>query len=183
MCGRFYVDDRMADEIEKIFAKLDGIMEVPKAGDVYPTDKALMVYESDQRGLAVKEASFGYKSSYGNRPLLNARCETVTEKPTFCYDFQSNRCVIPASGYYEWNRKDKYLFQNEESILLMAGIYREGEFVILTTEADERAQEIHDRMPILLNKEEAISWITSKHLAKSLLKMKSTCPNKISMVI
>lgn len=108
-----------------------------------------------------KDASIGVK-------LINARSETVTEKPSFRESFKRRRLIIPADGYYEWQktggRKQPYYFtMREERPFGFAGLWdkwesSEGEVVktctILTTEANERARDIHDRMPVILHPEE-----------------------------
>ena len=175
MCGRFYVDDEMANEMKKIFVKIDQEKSIPKKGEVCPSEQALIVCQKTEANMLMsKIASFGYKNPYQKNALyLNAKCETITEKPTFCYDFYNSRCIIPARGYYEWNKKDKYYFGNSNQLLVMAGIFRKQEFVILTTEANGNVIDIHDRMPLLLTPDEAYQWIGDLHQATQLLRKQS----------
>lgn len=100
---------------------------------------------------------------------LNARAETIEEKPMFRDAWKQSACVIPASGFFEWKEVNKkkyphYIQMKDESVMLMAGIFSEwvdpetGElretFAIITTEANELMREIHNvkkRMPVILN--------------------------------
>ena len=105
---------------------------------------------------------WGY-SGYGNT-VINARSETAFEKPMFRKSMQERRCLLPASGYYEWRRtpsggksKQKYaLYRAGQPTIFMAGLWREeqGErlpvFVILTKAAGPGIADIHDRMPVIL---------------------------------
>lgn len=111
-----------------------------------------------------------------NAVIINARCETLQEKPTFRKYLDSGRCIVPASGFYEWKaasdpkqKKDKYLIRSEGSrIMYFAGLYgsfldktgiRTNRFVIITTDANEQMSEIHSRMPVVLDKSEAMAWL------------------------
>lgn len=116
---------------------------------------------------------------------LNAKIETVSEKPAF-RDAVKNRCLIIANGYYEWQWKDpkgkskqKYLIQPKgQEIFAFAGIYghwkdpqnniQVSSYSILTTEANELMSEIHNnkkRMPVILKKEDRESWLSGKEVS------------------
>lgn len=109
-------------------------------------------------------------------PMLNnARCETVAEKPTFRQAFQRRRCIVPASGFYEWQalpgQKTKqpfYLSHRDGSPMSLAGIWEtvltaDGERLdtcaILTTGANAVMQPIHDRMPVILPRDNWDAWL------------------------
>ena len=120
--------------------------------------------------------------------LINARAETAAEKPAFRESLRmpktapfaensraaksaaagipvSGRCAVPAAGFYEWNRsKEKAVFTHRESpVFYMAGLYRkfdgEDRFVVLTTQANVSVAPVHERMPLLLTREEMEAWI------------------------
>jgi putative SOS response-associated peptidase YedK len=113
-----------------------------------------------------KDASMGAK-------LINARSETVTEKPSFREAFKRRRAIIPADGIYEWQRtgkgKQPYFFQMRDGSLFgFAGLWdkwrnEEGEVVetcsILTTEANEVFSPAHERMPVVLHPESYDEWL------------------------
>jgi putative SOS response-associated peptidase YedK len=108
-----------------------------------------------------------------NKPI-NARSETVTEKPSFRAAFRYRRCLIPADGFYEWQKvnsrqKQPYFLSLQDSTpLAFAGLYEEwespaGEFIesctILTTTANELVSPIHDRMPVILDPQDYAMWL------------------------
>lgn len=163
MCGRFYVDDEMLNEIEKILKRID--RESFKTGDIRPTDKALIIKTGNEKELSCDAASWGYRFESGHSVVFNARSETVFEKPMFKKDFIERRCIIPARGFYEWDsEKNKYLITSgSKEIIYMAGIYRmtkEGsQFTILTEDAKGSLEKIHERMPVIIDYKDVNSWI------------------------
>jgi len=112
-----------------------------------------------------KDPKIGYKMS-------NARAETVAEKPAFRSAFKARRCIIPASGFYEWRRaggpKQPYFVRPAgEGLFGFAGLYEHwngpdkeiDSCAIITTEANELMQTIHDRMPVILHEEDYSAWL------------------------
>jgi putative SOS response-associated peptidase YedK len=112
-------------------------------------------------------------------PLINARAEGITEKPAFRQVFQSKRCLVPADGFYEWIRQGKkipYRFtMADESPFAMAGLWDVwkdhknniiGSFTIITTTANELMAPIHDRMPVILDKEGSQKWLQNTEPAE-----------------
>lgn len=113
-----------------------------------------------------KDSAIGYK-------LINARSETVHEKPSFKQAFHARRCVIPASGFYEWEKRGKekiphYIHLRDGDIMSLAGLWErwkspEGEELetctILTTAANSLVIRLHDRMPVLLHRAEFDIWL------------------------
>ena len=97
--------------------------------------------------------------------LINARAETAMEKPTFAESARYRHCVIPSTGFYEWDGdKRKFLFTlPRSSTLYMAGIYdvREGvpSYCILTTAPNDSMRDVHDRMPLVLEREQIVPWL------------------------
>lgn len=175
MCGRFYIDDETAREIEKIARKID--RKMGKTGDVHPSEPAL-VLRGDRDGTVAEVLRWGYESARKNTLIFNARSETVRERPMFCYDYETHRCLIPADKFYEWKdtgekKKEKYEFFVPGGILYLAGIYHkdpEGDrFTILTREAEGCMTGIHRRMPLILRQEDMESWLFSEKEAEKLL--------------
>lgn len=106
------------------------------------------------------------------RPI-NARIESVAEKPTFRKSFRSQHCLMLVSGFYEWDQSSKpkqpyYFYLKEKPLLAFAGLWdrwisREGEVVetccLLTQQAHRPLKDIHDRMPVILRAEDYDSWL------------------------
>ena len=107
--------------------------------------------------------------------LINARAETAMERHTFKESVLHRRCVIPAKGFWEWNRsKEKFSFERLDSqVLFMAGCYDcidgQNRFVILTTEANSSVKPVHDRMPLILERNELESWVTDDNAVEYFL--------------
>ena len=132
---------------------------------------------------------FGFPNPYHKGVVVNARQESVTEKPMFRDAFRSRRCVIPASWYFEWEHKkdntgkvsvgQKYLIQPRGSAMTwLCGLYRieNGlpELVILTREPEGDLRRIHDRMPVILPKNRILQWISPDSKPEDLLKLSLT---------
>jgi putative SOS response-associated peptidase YedK len=113
-----------------------------------------------------KDPRIGYRN-------INARSETVAVKPTFRKALRTQRCLVPANGFYEWKRveKEKYPYHlsliNEETFSLagLFDVWRDAEgkeiktFTIITTEPNELMEPIHDRMPVILKRAEETRWL------------------------
>ena len=164
MCGRFYVDETTVKEIEKLVRDIDRRTRMEFAGDICPSQVAF-VLTGKKEELSLEEMFWGFPQRDRKGLLINARAETVLERPLFRESVQKRRCVVPARGYYEWDASgDKTDFSGEsQPVLYMAGIYNlfEGRerFVVLTTEANETVRNVHHRMPLILEEEEVESWI------------------------
>ena len=105
--------------------------------------------------------------SSGNKLFpINARSETVTDKPIFSDSFRHRRCLVPADGFYEWKRtKDNkipyYFFRNDKKTIFIAAIYDEGQFCMITEEASQNILEIHHRQPVILYEKDICLLYTS----------------------
>ena len=123
MCGRYYIDSDMAVEIEKVVNDIDQrIRHKHFIGDIRPTNVAPVI-EKSEHGMKLDICRWGYPLSQGKNTVINARAESVMDKPVFRNGIQYHRILIPASGFYEWNRlKEKNTFSRyDASILYMAG--------------------------------------------------------------
>ncbi len=164
MCGRFYVDSETARGIERVIQDVRRQLHVPVSGDVHPSEHALVI-AGEGAGLCAKTMSWGFEPYQGNGLIINARAESVLQKPMFSGSVLQRRCAIPAGHFYEWNRmKEKAVFKRDRSsIMYMAGVYQrfqdEERFVILTTAANDSVRPVHDRMPVILEEEELSKWI------------------------
>lgn len=107
-------------------------------------------------------------------PLINARAETIQEKPSFRSSFKSRRCLIPTDGFYEWTKRDNgkvpyRIFLEGERLFAFAGVWSEWgkgadclrSFSIITTEANSKLESIHHRMPVILDPENYDHWLDS----------------------
>src|SRR5271157_5522444 len=189
MCGRFVLMSP-----GKLLAERFDLEEVPDLKPRYniaPTQMVAVVRlekETGRRRLDLLRwglIPFWSKDpSIGNR-LINARAESAAEKPAFRSAFKSGRCLVPADGYYEWKKgkggqKQPYLARNADgSPFAFAGLWEKWQApedqiiascTILTTDANDLTQPIHDRMPVILKPEDYDLWLDPQVKAPNLLK-------------
>ena len=111
--------------------------------------------------------------------LINARSETIADKPSFKKLITTNRCVVLANGYYEWvnvdNKKHPYFIYSEENRMIsMAGLWTEWKdvisFTIITKKSDISISHLHHRMPLILQEEKIDSYLDKKNTFDDFIK-------------
>lgn len=115
---------------------------------------------------------------------INARAETLTEKPSFRNPYKSKRCLIPVNGFFEWKKEGKnkipyWIHSNEEDFFALAGLWEQwhdketGEIItssaIITTDPNETMRPIHDRMPVILKEDDWTLWLDKEVKEASVL--------------
>ena len=177
MCGRYYIDDETSREIKKILSDLDmkNAGKRYKTGEIFPTDTAPVLI-TENNGIKPELSAWGFPKFNDNGVIINAKSETIYEKKMFRESLMFRRCIIPANGFFEWNEnKEKiYFTQQDSDITYMAGIYNtfkdESRFVIFTTNANQSIVDVHDRMPLILQKDQIHSWLFDCSQTQNLLK-------------
>ena len=181
MCCRFYMESspelrpfvEAANRSPLLFKMLEKTAKPMKTeGEIRPADLVPVLATSRAGKPAVFPMLWGFQGKQSL--LINARAETAAEKPAFRESWQSHRCAVPASWYYEWEHLSspdgktrtgrKYLIQPEGSALSwLAGLYRLEDglprFTVLTQEPGPEVRAIHDRMPVLFPREVISAWI------------------------
>jgi putative SOS response-associated peptidase YedK len=109
--------------------------------------------------------------------LINARSETIAQKPMFKRAFETHRCVMPVSGFIEWKREPKKktphrIGLERGGILSLAGLWRPEGFIVLTLGANPQVSAIHDRMPVMLTEEQEAVWLSE---TQDLAKLRREC--------
>lgn len=179
MCGRFFIDF----EDRNIQNLLGGLKATDarrlSSGDVYPSATVPVLAHN----AAPLFAHWGYERFDKKGLLINARAETVTQKPTFRQDFFERRCLIPANGFYEWTAdKQRVFFRRKDRLpLLLGGIYRnetggDTSFVILTKEATPPVDAFHVRIPILVESDNLEKWLGDISFAANILSLPNHQP-------
>lgn len=178
MCGRYSLAPEESTEILEIVRQ---VQERIKVGEIFPTNPVPVMMEAG--GSLVPEAmTWGYprfQESKG-RAIINARSETALDRPMFRKSVMERRCVFPTTGFFEWGpdssgKKRKYRFNlpGESRALYLAGLWNdfagERRCVILTTAANESVRDIHDRMPLILKRDQLDAWVRSADTAAQLL--------------
>lgn len=164
MCGRYVITEEMFEEYERIVRDFDPLMYRFLPRDIFPSAAAPII-RAEGSELAGRNMTFGFAGFEKGKLLINARRETVSEKITYKDSLKERRCVIPAASFYEWNlQKQKAVFTlPEKNVMYLAGIWHTEEdgnhFVILTGAANASAAPVHDRMPLILEREEIRDWI------------------------
>ncbi len=175
MCGRYSLEAR-PDEIAEAF---DAANEFAFSAryNIAPTQSVPVVRVGTASGSRrIAMIRWGLTSHPDNpRPLINARSETVARKPSFRQSFRSRRCLVPATGFFEWQKlgaakQPFHIRRADRGLFAFAGIWDEAllgdgstteAFAILTTEPNRIMSPIHDRMPVILASEAWSTWLES----------------------
>lgn len=113
----------------------------------------------------IVQAVWGFRNPRDGSPVINARSETLPERSMFKHLLATNRCLVPADGFYEWKGKQPYYFQlGDEHLFAFAGLWHDDRCVIITREADANMKGIHNRMPVILPWSESHRWLETFHL-------------------
>lgn len=184
MCGRYTIytdaDEReLLDILRIIEARGEDTMVVGgeikyKTGEIFPTDRVPIMTRGDRGGMNVTLAEWGF-SLRGKPPIINARRESAAQKQLFRVPLMSSRCIVPSTGFFEWSKsKEKYLFNHSDTrMVYMAGLWRvyedKREFTIITADANGSVSPVHDRMPMVMRRDESMKrWLYDDEFAMSL---------------
>lgn len=185
MCGR-YASTLPPEMMQELFKTLNAIELVPRF-NIAPTQPVAAIWEESGRRQS-HFARWGLVPRWVKDPrefplLINARVETMAEKPAFRDALKHGRCIIPASGYYEWHtgpdkkKQPYYITLTDDQPMALAGLYAtwvgpEGEEIdtvaTITVPANPQLSTVHDRMPAILEGDAIDQWldvrgITAKH--------------------
>jgi len=177
MCARYTLTVEITQILKRLLIKPAG-REIPPSYNIAPTQTAPVILNDRERSLEflrwglipswAKDATIGHK-------LINARAETIAEKPSFRRAFKKSRCLIPADGFYEWQTAPdgrtkipmRIRLKSKEPFTF-AGLWESWKdpqekevrtFTIITTGPNEMLQPIHNRMPVILKKENEEEWL------------------------
>ena len=174
MCGRFaYYND---EQIRKLFPVSSNWNKVEPDYNIAPGRMVQIIIGKENEPTQVK-MQWGFipswaKSEKDGISHINTRSESIFTKPTWIKAVKKSRCIIPANGYYEWDKipnqpSQPYYITNQDNALCFAGIYNvwkkeTGEllysFSIITKQASPNLYKIHNRMPCTLDKEDIANW-------------------------
>jgi len=170
MCGRFYLDANKAN-IAKQFAVKESAISNTSFNITPSQDCAIIRLHNNNKELV--RLNWGLVPSWAKSDVkikpINAKAETIIEKPYFRSAFKKQRCIIPASGFYEWkgskgNKQPYCIYPLNDSCFGFAGLWEKRDrletFTIITTEANELMREVHHRMPVILDSKSYDMWLT-----------------------
>ena len=180
MCGRFSLTMPPVS-ITELFSFYD-YSEFKPRYNIAPGQSILTVRVLEQGRPEVSQCHWGFTPRWATYPSkypnpINARIETVSEKPMFRHALKQNRCLILADGFYEWknenNKKQPYrIVQKDQTPFAMAGLWEEANreeggkitgCTILTQAAQGPAKDIHSRMPVIVPQESMASWLSNEN--------------------
>ena len=195
MCGRF----NLTATPEQIIAtfKLQSLFVFQASYNITPGQEIIAIVPSDESVNGDKhnqavQLFWGLIPSWAkdrkiSSHLINARSETVAEKPSFRSAFKHRRCLIPASGYFEWaqteNGKEAYhITRPDQQVFAFAGLWEHWEqgsetvcsCTFITTAANEKMQTIHNRMPVVLEQKNYGHWLDRSTSKETLLSLFSS---------
>lgn len=163
MCGR-YVRKGEPKKVVETLGVQDGQENWTPSFNVAPS-ATIPIVTADPAGRHIVPAVWGFASS-GRAPLFNARAETIDTLQSFRDSFRRSRCLIPASGFYEWRPSDRQPFYFERCDgrpMAFAGIWKRVgnhmEATVITTTPNSDMQGIHDRMPVILDPGVWTDWL------------------------
>jgi len=184
MCGRFNLRTP-ASELASFF---DIVFDPPLQATLAPRfniapSQPVLVIRGEFDRVAADLVNWGLVPGWAKDPtvgnrMINARCETVAEKPSFQAAFRRRRCLVPATGFYEWQKtggREKqpwHIHRPDDSPLAFAGIWERWEAddgsaletcAIITTAANSRMDPIHHRMPVILEPADFPAWLDPEH--------------------
>ena len=174
MCGRYTLRTPV-DSLVETFDIAEYPSSITPSYNIAPTQKVTAVVEEDEKR-KLEMLRWGLIPSWAKDPaignkMINARAETVSEKPSFRSAFKKRRCLILADGFYEWKKTDDgkqpyHIKMQDGSPFAFAGLWetwQNGEEIrsctIITTEANGLMNEIHHRMPVILPPEDYGMWL------------------------
>jgi putative SOS response-associated peptidase YedK len=176
VCGRFSLT-QSGEAIAQTFQLL-ALPNLTPRYNIVPSQQVATIIQPTQREFRWMQwgliPSWSKDRKIGNK-LINARAETLAEKPSFRNAFKRRRCLIIADGFYEWQKLEKckqpyYIKMQDGKLFAFAGLWEnwkslEGEEItsctIITTSANSLMEPIHDRMPVILSPEDCDRWLDS----------------------
>lgn len=179
MCGR-YAFFSPAEAVRQYFA-VDCELDLPPRYNIAPTQAVPVIRQRDgSKELVLLHWGlvpfWAKEKSIGNR-MINARAETVAEKPSFRNALKSRRCLVLANGFYEWQKtgaakQPHYICMRDQRPMAFAGLWESWDkgdeplesCTIITTTANELVAPIHHRMPVILNTDRQTDWLSGELL-------------------
>jgi putative SOS response-associated peptidase YedK len=174
MCGRYSLI--CIDDLGNRFRIFDPMMGARSKFNISPGNEMPVVVRSGENRLAIMRWGLIPRRTKDIRaamPLVNARAETLDEKPAFRSLLKTHRCLVPASGFFEWKKEGKrknpyYIRLTDEPLFSFAGLCDQWQnpagvtvstYAIVTCRANVLVAPLHDRMPVILNRENEDCWL------------------------
>ncbi len=197
MCGRYGLHHSPAEVIRRFRVERtpDPLQpELFQRYNVAPTQEMPVIHAAEDGARCLDVMRWGLVPPWATDPsigsrMINARAESAAEKPAFRHAFRMRRCVVPASGFYEWTASDggrqpMWIHRPDDGLLALAGLWEEWHgpdgplrtYCILTTDANERLAPIHARMPVILDDRDVEVWLDPRAGPEALRTRLRPCP-------
>ena len=175
MCGRFNLT--ASPEVIAEHFQLQRLPKYQPSYNITPARKILCIVELEDKSLKAVNLFWGLvpswsKDTKNSHHLINARAETIREKPSFRTAFQKRRCLVVAEGFYEWKKIESgkqafHIHRQDNQLFAFAGLWEHWQqeqetlysCTIITTEAAELMQPIHERMPVIIPQSYYHQWL------------------------
>ncbi len=194
MCGR-YTLTKAGKTIQSHFAFMNVKVPHKERYNIAPTQTVPVIrLQEGKRELSLMRwglvPSWAKDEKFGSR-MINARAETIQEKPSFKASFKTKRCLIPADGFIEWEQTEEgkqphYITLQNQELFAFAGIWSEWKnnegllstFSIITTDCNSLVEPIHPRMPVILSPENYNAWLDASQEANALQSLLTPFPSE-----
>ena len=178
MCGRYNLLAGSEHLIEHF--KLQRLLKYESSYNISPGQKILTVVQLADNSYKAVHLWWGLIPSWSkdrriSSHLINARVETIREKPSFRSAYKKRRCLIPATGFYEWQKKEEgkqafHIHRQDQDLFAFAGLWEHWEnetetvysCTIITTSANSLMQPVHERMPLIITPHQYHYWLDKR---------------------
>jgi len=196
MCGRFTIT--LTVGFGERFGVDESSLDLAPRYNIAPSQQVPVIFTTPTGKRVAQPMTWGLVPSWtrdltGARPLINARADSLSERPSFRGPLARHRCLIPATGFYEWQKSGPqkvpyYICRKDQGFLAFAGLYDvlRGRnpplwtFAIITTEPNSLVARFHDRMPAILMREDEERWLKPGPIAeRDRASILAPCPDDI----
>ncbi|HOS81146.1 MAG TPA: SOS response-associated peptidase [Methanolinea sp.] len=196
MCGRFTL--ALTVGLGERFGVDDTGLSLSPRFNIAPSQQVPIIYATHTGERVIRMMTWGLVPSWtrdltGARPIINARADTLSERPSFHGPLARHRCLVPATGFYEWQKSGTqkvpvYIRRKDQALFAFAGLFDilKGRdpplwtFTIITTEPNALVARFHDRMPAILQPRDEARWIAPGPIGEGERKaILSPCPDDI----
>jgi putative SOS response-associated peptidase YedK len=178
MCGRYVLKAGIEELKGKYFATPRGTFEWRANYNAAPSTDMPVVLHHENEGRVIDKYRWGLVPFWAKEvntgySMFNARAESIASKRTYQKPFKTQRCIVPANGFYEWVKTPEgkipyYIMRKDQGLISFAGLYEHwkgagdqvvNSFTIITTDSNDKLAPIHDRMPAILLQQEIDLWL------------------------
>jgi putative SOS response-associated peptidase YedK len=196
MCSRYSITAKAEDVASRFLVDIPQAFYKPNY-NAAPSQLLPLITSTSPQGLSLFYWGLPPERSKNRtitERIINLRAEIIQEKPVYKKVLRTNRCLIPADGYYEWKRIGKKItipyriIRKDRKLFAFAGIWEEFEdesgdsqhtFSIITVPANSLVASVHERMPLILNQEFESTWVNTKASEAELLSMLNPYPAEL----